>query len=100
MEKKYVHNGMFAFGDDILKEKELQYKNKSSINDHPANNAVDENEIKKPQIFIDQLLNMREHFTLAEMKDELNTIIITVRKIQQIINDKSKTQFIFKYLFF
>ena len=83
MEKKYVQNGMFAFVGDILKEKELQYKNKSNHKDHPDENNVDENEngIKKPQIFIDQLLKMREHFTLAEIKDELNTIMIAVRKI-------------------
>ena len=80
MEKKFVQNGMYAIGDEVLKEKELQYQTKSSNKDHLNDNNDDERgEIKKPQIFIDQLLKMREHFTIAEIKDELNTIIIAVR---------------------
>ena len=81
MEKKYVQNGMFAIGDKVLKEKELQYKTKSINKNHQNDNNDDESGMKKPQIFIDQLLKMREYFTLAEIKDELNTIIIAVRKI-------------------
>lgn len=81
MEKKYVQNGMFAIGDEVLKEKELQYKSKSINKDHQNDNNDDESGMKKPQIFIDQLLTMREYFTLAEIKDELNTIIIAVRQI-------------------
>ena len=80
-EKKYVQNGMFAIGNTVLKEKELQYKTKSIDKDHQNDNNDDESGIKKPQIFIDQLLKMREYFTLAEIKDELNTIIIAVRQI-------------------
>ena len=86
MEKKYVHNGILAYGDKILKEKELQHENKSIQNDYLNEDNDDDddgNGIKKPQIFIDQLLNMREHFKLSEIKDELNTIIITVRKNNQ-----------------
>ena len=86
MEKKYVYNGIYAIGDEVLKEKELQYQTKSSNKDRLNDNNDDHNDddddgIKKPQIFIDQLLKMREHFTIAEIKDELNSIIIAVRRI-------------------
>ena len=96
LEKKYVQNGMLAIGDEILKEKELQYKNKSIRKDHPDENDVDENGIKKPQIFIDQLLKMREHFTLSEIKDELNIIILAVRNI--LLNNFIR--YVIKYSFF
>ena len=80
MNKKYVQNGMFAIADEVLKEKEQQYNNKS-IDEDDLDNVKDyeDDGIKKPQIFIDQLLKMKEHFTLSEVKDELNTILIAVR---------------------
>ena len=81
MEKKYLYNGMFTIGDEVLKEKELQFKNNSTAQDHHNNSEDDETGIKKPQIFIDELFKMKEHFTIDQMKDELNNFILAVSKI-------------------
>ena len=73
MEKKYVHNGMCAIGDEVLKEKELQYKSDSTDQQN------DNDGMKKPQILRDKLLKMKEHFSMDQIKDELNTFLIAVR---------------------
>ncbi|CAO1404680.1 unnamed protein product [Diamesa tonsa] len=79
MEKKYVENGMFAFGDQVLKEKELQYKNKTIdpwLDQQNDNEDDSKTGVKKPQIFIDQLFKMKNHFTMDQIRDELNVFIL------------------------
>ena len=80
MEKKYVHNGMYAIGDEILKEKEIQFKTKS-MDQLNRQNEDDSTGVKKPQIFVDQLSKMKDHFTMDQIRDELNIFILAVSKI-------------------
>ena len=80
MEMKYVKNGMYAIADPVLKEKEYQYKTKTISEDQLNENVDDGSGIKKPQIFIDQLIKMKDNFTLEEIKNEINTFLIAVRK--------------------
>ncbi|CAO1411048.1 unnamed protein product [Diamesa serratosioi] len=75
MEKKYVQNGLFAFGDEVLKEKDLEYRTKLSNKELLVEDIDDESGIKKPQIFIDQLFKIREHFTLQQIRDEINLFL-------------------------
>ena len=75
-----MHNGIFAIGDEVLKEKELQYKTKS-IEQLDHQNEDDGTGVKKPQILIDQLFKMKEHFTISQIKDELTSFIVAVSKI-------------------
>ena len=93
MEKKYVHNGVMKFSDEVLKEKELQYIHKSIHNQH--RNMDNDDASSKPRIFIEdvvKILNMRQHFTIKQIKDELNTLIAAVS-----INNNIKLCFFFNF---
>ena len=68
---------MYAIGDEVLKEKELQYKTKS-MDQLDQQNEDDGTGVKKPQIFVDQLFKMKDHFTMDQIRDELNVFILAV----------------------
>lgn len=66
---------MMGIADDVIKEKNIQYSLASEKVDQ--NKSTDINS-SKPQIFIDQLFNLRDLFSQQEIKDEINTIIAAV----------------------
>ncbi|CAO1364516.1 unnamed protein product [Diamesa serratosioi] len=73
---KHLDNGVLAIADEIIAEKDFQYDNKNKLKQHDTTNeSIDEDDEKKPQIFIDHLFELRTHLGLDEIKDEINTIM-------------------------
>lgn len=69
IQKDHVENGACKIADDVIKEKESKF----------AEMHNKEDDASKPQIFIDQLFKMRDVFDTDEIRDEINTLIATVR---------------------
>lgn len=67
--------GIFKIADDILEEKKGQ-KVEENLNE-----LDEENFYRKPQIFIDQIMKFGDIFNEQDIKDEINTLIVAVRRL-------------------
>lgn len=69
LEQKHIKNGLMKLADDVILEKEKNF----------AENPDDElSSTGKPQLFVDQLFKMRDSFSIEEIRDEINTVILAV----------------------
>jgi hypothetical protein len=74
-EERKVEMGFYELGDDVMSEKEKIYAENPSLL-----TPADELTSSKPQLFINQLYKVRAELTTDEIRDEINTLVITVTK--------------------
>lgn len=69
---KHIENGMFRIADEIIQEKEKNFK-QSFEREEPTDGSS-----KLPHIFIDQLYKKRDVLSEKDIHDEIITVIVTV----------------------
>jgi hypothetical protein len=69
LEQKHIKDGLLKIADDVILEKQKKFATDGGNHEHSDGS---------PQTFIDQLFKMRDAFSIEEMRDEINTIILAV----------------------